>query len=90
VSFDFAIELLAKCFIDFGGHHENLAMLSNALILFPVLKVFEFFNSSGHWVHLLSCMLIVMMVKKTILMRICRFNTLFGAHQLEDVILFFF
>jgi hypothetical protein len=86
VSFDFATELFAKCFIDFGGHHENLAMLSNALILFPVLKVFEFFNSGGHW----SCMLIVMMVKKTILMRICRFNTLFSAHQLEDVILFFF
>jgi len=34
-------------------------------------------------------MLIVLMVKK-FLMKICCFNTLFGAHQVEDVILSIF
>jgi hypothetical protein len=63
VSFDFVTELLTKCFIDFDGHHKNFAMLCNALVLFPVLRVFKFLNSSGHQVYLLACMLIVMMVR---------------------------
>jgi hypothetical protein len=40
MSFDFATELLTKYFIDFGGHHENLMMLCDALIIFSLFKVF--------------------------------------------------
>jgi hypothetical protein len=63
VSFDFAIALFIKCFIDFGGHRKNLMMLCDVSVFSFVLKVFEFLNSGGHQVHLLSCMLIVFIVK---------------------------
>jgi hypothetical protein len=35
VFFDFAVELLTKCFDDFDGHHKNFMMLCNVLVMHP-------------------------------------------------------
>jgi hypothetical protein len=67
-------------------------MLCNVLVLCPSfygLLVFQIL-----WPPVLS-IVIVMNVNcshggKTFLCKFCHFNTLFGAHQVEDVILFIF
>jgi ribose/xylose/arabinose/galactoside ABC-type transport system permease subunit len=63
MSFDFATKFFKKCFIDFGGCREILMMLCNVFVISLVLKVFEFLNFGDYQVDLVSCMLIVLMVK---------------------------
>jgi hypothetical protein len=74
--------------LEFGYGIRFFKKLINYIII-SISKVLLVFKLWWPPSYLLSCMLIVLMVKK-ILMKICCFNTLFCAHRVENIILFIF